>query len=366
MTAKLGRALTIVAVVSAAAVLHAASAADKVLGPTLFAGWQTRNVTGPVVVREAGGAGWRMYYSGSATEQASDAAWDLWATGLATSRDGRRWAYADGYEPVLSGRRFLEGEVVEAGPRAASFDALEARVGSVLHVGPRWWMWYTGWDGEGRATGPGLVEKVHFRIGAAVSADGRRWTKQPGAAGAGSVLGLAGEPGESVLAVGSPAVIADGASFRMWHETYGGATWRIAHATSSDGVHWTTTGVVLEPGPAGAPDELGARHPVVLTLTSGYELWYQGRSRSRPAFHVMRARSADGRTWRKVEGEVTLHPDPPVGGDEEIQVGTVIARPAGGREVFFSKETAVPRAAAFGVVTSRTTSIYAESVRVPE
>ena len=366
MTALLGRSLALVGAVTAAAALHAAApAADKVLGPTLFAGWQTRNVAGPVVVREAA-AGWRMYYSGSATEQASDAAWDVWATGLATSRDGRRWSYADGYEPVLSGRRFLEGEVVDPAPRTASFDAQEARVGSVLRVGPRWWMWYTGWDGERRAAGPGRVEKVHFRIGAAVSSDGRRWTKQPGPDGADSVLGLAAAPGESVLAVGSPAVVGDGASFRMWHETYDGATWRIAHATSPDGVHWTRTGVVLEPGPAGALDELGARHPVVVSLPSGYELWYQGRSRSQPAFHVMRARSADGRTWRKVESEVTLHPDPPVGGDEEIQVGSVIARPAGGREVFFSKETAVPRTAAFGIVTSRTTSIYSEIVRVSE
>ena len=78
------------------------------------------------------------------------------------------------------------------------------------------------------------------------------------------------------------------------------------------------------------------------------------------------ARSADGSSWRKVESEVALHPDPPVTGDEEIQVGSVIVRPFGEREVFFSKETVVPRTAAFGVVSSRTTSIYAETVRVAE
>ena len=286
MTAGVGRALVLAAALAGAgAALHAAAApaAEKVLGPTLFAGWQTRNVAGPVVVREAS-VGWRMYYSGSATEQANDAAWDLWATGLATSRDGRHWSYADGYEPVLSGRRFLEGEVVDPAPRPAGFDALEARVGSVLRVGPRWWLWYTGWDGERRTGGPDRVEKIHFRIGAAISSDGRRWTKPPGVDGAGGVVGLAAAPGERVLSVGAPAVLGDGSSFRMWHEAYDGATWRIAHATSADGVHWARTGVVLEPGPAGAPDELGARHPVVVALPSGYELWYQGRSRSSPAW----------------------------------------------------------------------------------
>jgi hypothetical protein len=301
--------------------------AVRVLAPTLFAGWQTRNVSDPVVVRDAVGGGLRMYYSGSATEQASDAAWDLWATGAALSPDGRRWTWLrGGYEPVLRGHRFLEGDVV-ADARTA-FDALEARVGAVIREGARWRMWYTGWNGDDRAVGAGRFEKVHFRIGAAVSDDG---------------------PG-----------------YRMWYEAYDGTAWRVAQAESADGVRWTKAGVAIEPGPAGALDERGARHPVVIALRSGYELWYQGRSAASPEFHVLRARSADGRAWLKIESEITLHPDPPAKGDEDVRVGSVLRRADGGREVYFAKETAVPRAAAFGAVETRTTAIWAEVVGVRE
>ena len=38
--------------------------ARRVLAPTGFPGWQTRNVTFPVVVRDPGRGLWRMYYTG--------------------------------------------------------------------------------------------------------------------------------------------------------------------------------------------------------------------------------------------------------------------------------------------------------------
>jgi hypothetical protein len=306
-----------------------------------------------------------MFYSGSATEQVNDAAWDVWATGLATSADGRRWAYADGYEPVLPAHPFLEGEVVDAALRAQAFDAMEARVGSVVHAGAAWWMWYTGWNGDDRAVAGGGQEKVHFRIGAAVSTDGVAWTKRAGAAGAGAVLGLAAAGGTDAVSVGAPAVVREGTGFRMWHETGDGTTWWIAEASSPDGLVWTKTGVTLEPGPAGSLDELGTRHPVVVAAASGLELWYQGRSRASPAFHVLVARSTDGRTWRKLPGEIALHPDPPPAGDEDLRVGSVLRRPDGRRDVFFSKETRTARAAPLGTVESRTTAIYAEVVAEP-
>jgi hypothetical protein len=354
------------AAVGAAPRVPAAPAPVPVLGPTLFAGWQTANVSDPVVVRDPSAGGFRMYYSGSATEQVSDAAWDLWATGLVTSRDGRHWAYPDDYEPVLPAARFLEGEVVDPARRSAVFDSMEARVGSVVRAGARSWMYYTGWNGDDRPAGRGRAEKVHFRIGAAVSADGRRWSKRAGGAEAGAVLGLGASGAPDALSIGSPTVVRERLRFRMWYETGDGSTWRVAHATSPDGLAWTATGVVLEPGAGGSLDELGARHPVVLAVTSGYELWYQGRSRSSPAFHVLRARSVDGRVWRKVAGEVALRAGAALEGDEEIRVGSVLARPDGGREVFFAKETTSTRAAAFGTVSRRTTAIYAEMVAAAE
>jgi hypothetical protein len=120
---------------------------------------------------------------------------------------------------------------------------------------------------------------------------------------------------------------------------------------------------VLEGGGPGALDARGARHPLVRATASGLELWYQGRSVSEPAYHVLRARSTDGRAWTKVAGEVALHPDPPLAGDERIHAGSVVARPDGSLLVFFAKETADSRPGPWGPVVDRTTAIYSEPVR---
>jgi hypothetical protein len=151
--------------------------------------------------------------------------------------------------------------------------------------------------------------------------------------------------------------------YHLWYEAYDGSAWRIARAESTDGLAWTKGGIALEGGGEATRDALGARHPVVRKTAGGFELWYQGRSRSMPAFHVLRARSTDGRTWTKVDGEVALHPDPPLAGDERIHAGSLLARPDGSLLVFFAKETAVSRAGPWGRVQDRTTAIYSEAVR---
>ncbi len=331
------------------------------LAPTLFAGWQARHVADPVVVRDAATGRWRMYYSAAATDEVSPAAWDLWVTGLVTSPDGSRWSYPDAYEPVLTGRPFAEGEVVDERATSA-FDALEARAGAVLRRGGLWWMWYTGWNGASRSLGPGLAEKARFRIGAATSPDGVRWTKRPGHADHGAVLAEGPDGAPDALGVASPSVLAGADGLTMWYAADDGGTSRIARATSTDGIAWTRSGVVLEPGGPGALDELGVRHPVVVRTRQGYELWYQGRSRTSPAFHVLRALSADGVRWTRVPGAVALEGDVAPAGDEEIRVGTVIARPDGRRDVFFSKETTETRRTPGGPMSRRSTAIYRQTV----
>ena len=337
--------------------------ARKVLAPTGFPGWQTHNVCFPFVVRDPATARWRMYYTGSATDQRSESAWDLWVTGVATSSDLVRWKYPDDYEPVIVGRRFLEGDLVEYGGAAPTFDAIVASAAWVLKDGAGWRAWYTGWNGDERPLGGGRVEQVHFRIGYASSPDGLRWTRRPGAAEEGAMLGL-GAPGEiDALAAAHPSVLAVGATYHLWYEAYDGTTWRIAHAHSADGVLWTKDGAVLPSGAADALDGLGARDPVVRKTADGFELWYQGRSRASPSFPVRRATSADGVTWTRDAREVVLHPDPPLAGDERVHVGSVLPRPDGSLLVFFAKETAVPRAATWGTVIDRSTAIYSETVR---
>jgi hypothetical protein len=337
--------------------------ARKVLAPTNFPGWQTHNVTFPLVVRDPARGVWRMYYTGSATDQVGDGAWDLWSTGVVTSRDLVRWTYPEDYEPVLIGRRFLEGDLVDLSGRDQPFDAVLAAATSVLRDGTGWHAWYTAWNGDERSLGGGRVEQVHSRIGHATSTDGLRWTKRPGAAELGAALGL-GAPGSiDAVSAAHPSVVKVGTTYHLWYEAYDGHTWRIAHAHSADGLAWTKDGALLEPGAEGALDARGARQPVVRQTAAGYELWYQGRSSSRPAFHVLRAHSADGLTWTKDAHEVALHPDPPLKDDETIHVGSLLPRPDGSLLVFFAKETSATRAATWGTLEDRTTSIYSETVR---
>ena len=359
----LSRALVGLASVGLVAAAPSAAPARKVLAPTGFPGWQTHNVALPVVVRDPGTGLWRMYYTGSATEQISDGAWDLWMTGVVTSRDLVRWRYPADYEPVLMGTRFLEGDLVGLGGAPRPFDGIVASVTSVLRDGPQWRAWYTGWNGDERSLGGGRVEKVRLRIGHATSPDGLRWTKRPGPAEEGSALGLGGLGAIDALAAAHPSVLKVGLTYHLWYEAWDGDTWRIAHARSADGLAWTKDGVALEPGSGEALDALGARHPVARKTGSGYELWYQGRSRSAPAFHVLRARSADGVTWTRDPGEVALHPDPPLGADERVHAGSVLARPDGSLLVFFARERATAQAGTWGPVEERTTAIYSQTVR---
>jgi hypothetical protein len=341
----------------------AVARARKVLAPTGFPGWQTHNVTSPVVVRDAARGRWRMYYTGSATDQITDSAWDLWVTGVATSGDLAQWSYPDDYEPVLIGQRLLEGDVVETAAGPPRFDAIVASATAVMRDGSQWRAWYTGWNGDESPLAGGRVEKVHFRIGEAASPDGLRWARRDGPGAGGATLGLGDAGAIDAVSAAHPALIKAGALYQLWYEAYDGRVWRIAHAESRDGTAWTKTGAAVEPGGRGALDALGARHPMVRAVAGGYELWYEGRSEAAPAFHVLRARSSDGRAWTKVEAEVALHPDPPLAGDEHIHAGSVIARPDGTLLVFFAKETAVWREGPWGPVEERSTAIYSEAVR---
>jgi hypothetical protein len=337
--------------------------ARRVLAPTGFPGWQTRNVTFPVVVRDPGLGLWRMYYTGSATDQVGAAAWDLWSTGVVTSRDLLAWRYPDDYAPVLTGPRLREGDLLELSGREVPFDAILVAATSVLRDGAGWRAWYTAWGGDERSLGAGRVEQVHFRIGQATSPDGLAWTKRPGAAERGAALGLGADGAVDAVSAGHPSVVKAGLTYHLWYEAYDGRTWRIAHAHSADGSTWQKDGIALEPGAEGALDARGARHPVVRRTPAGYELWYQGLSASRPAFHVLRARSADGVVWTKEPGEIALHPDPPLKDDELIQVGSLVPRADGSLLVFFAKETAETRAATWGPLVDRSTAIYSETVR---
>ena len=130
------------------------------------------------------------------------------------------------------------------------------------------------------------------------------------------------------------------------------------------GTNWTRRGVALAPGGKGDLDHLGARNPVVVKRGGGYELWYQGKSASAPRCHVLRATSADGRAWKKEPGEVTLHPEDPLDGDEEMYVDSVLPLPDDCCQVFFAKENSSTRPVQDeGTVDMKRSCIYTEVVK---
>lgn len=357
------RVRALVALLALAAVAAAPSApsgkATLAVSPRFFPVWQARNVAFPFVLRDSQTGLLRMYYAGSGAAQLGPSAWDQWATGLATSRDGIRWTFPHDYEPVLPAYRFATGEVVEPA-RRAHFDAMGAFGVCVLRDGPRWLMWYTGWNGDDAVDAAGRAQPVHYRIGLATSPDGVEWTPQPGDAGAGAVLGLGPEGTADSVAAGQPFVVREGGAYRMWYEAFDGRTWRIATARSSDGRAWTRAGVALEPGTAGARDALGTRNPVVVQRRGRWELWYQGRSAASPSFHVLRASSDDGRVFTKLRGEML--PDPPLRDEEALHADSAIVLPGGALRVFFARERTLARRVAWGQARSHSFHIYSAVV----
>jgi hypothetical protein len=338
--------------------------AVRILSPRFFPGWQARDVCHPFVVLEAPGR-YRMYYSGSGAEQHNESVWDQWVTGYVTSTDTIAWKFPESYEQVLFARKLMEGDALQPEELASQFDSVYAIGACIIREGPEWKVWYTGWNGRTEHIGGGLTKKIEFRIGHATSPDGMAWVKAAGSAGAGAVLGL-GEPGQpDSKGAAHPHVIEDSGTYRMWYEGTDGNAWRLLHATSADGRAWTKRGVALDLGPGGSLDERGLRNPLVLQRKGRYELWYQGQSRQGRlpvSFHILRAVSGDGVTWTKIDGEVALHPEPPISGDEQVLVDSATVLPGGAVQVFFARQLTTSRAVTYGTVTDRNYHIYTEVV----
>jgi hypothetical protein len=335
--------------------------AVKILSPRFFPGWQARDVCHPFLVLEAPGR-YRMYYSGSGAERHNESVWDQWVTGLVTSSDTLAWKFPENYEQVLFARKLAEGELLDPEVLASRFDSVYAIGACVIRDGAAWKAWYTGWNGRTEHDAGGLTKRVEFRIGFAESRDGLTWVKAAGPAGAGSVLGPGDPGGPDARGAAHPHVLKEGEAYRMWYEGFDGTVWRLLHADSRDGLDWTKRGLALGPGGSGSPDERGLRNPLVLLRKGRYELWYQGRSRSPERFRVLRALSADGIAWMKAAGEVALHPDPPLEGDEEVLADSALILPDGSVQVFFARQVTTMKALTYGAVMDRNFHIYTEVV----
>jgi cysteine-rich repeat protein len=93
-----------------------------------------------------------------------------------------------------------------------------------------------------------------------------------------------------------PTVVWDGSLFRLWYLEGS----KISHATSPDGATWTMVqSDVLPKGPTGAFDQALVRYPTVLPDDAGgWTLWYTGATPA-SVYSIGRATSVNGTTWAK-------------------------------------------------------------------
>ncbi len=171
---------------------------------------------------------------------------------------------------------------------AGAWDAASAGEPAVIKDGSTYKAWYTGQDAQGV-----------FRIGYATSADGKVWTKS----GSNPVLNIGGAGAFDAAGIASPAVIKDGATYKMWYMgDDANGTVAIGYATSSDGITWTKQNSGNAVFTQGAPWEVnGVGSPSVILDGSTLKMWYTGKSGGGiiGTLAIGYATSADGITWTR-------------------------------------------------------------------
>jgi hypothetical protein len=205
--------------------------------------------------------------------------------GYATSPDGINWTLVDpaALAPSLDANRF---------------DQLEASQGWVIADGDTFKMWYWGFNSNFGQTGISS-------IGYARSTDGRNWTRVNGPGTFGSVYDPIMDGGIGALV--TPCVIKDGNTYRMWYGRNTGFQFRVAYATSANGINWTnvpgtgTNGAVLDWGPAGNFDEKTVAWPAVIKTAQGFMMWYDGVDDANTS-RLGCAVSSDGINWTRLRG----------------------------------------------------------------
>jgi uncharacterized repeat protein (TIGR01451 family) len=240
---------------------------NPVLGTGAVGSWDSAGVLAPTVLKDGGS--YRLWYTG--IDHLGNR-----AIGYAISPDGIHWTkYSE--NPVLHPTQSWETNGVSAP--------------TVAFEGGIYKMWYSGRDNNGIT-----------RIGYATSPDSIHWTA------------YADNP---VLNIGSPDLYDDGyvhdptvlkiaGLYHMWFEAFDGGTSRIGHATSPDGVHWTTKypNPAVDIGTPGTWDWVKVYSPSIAQANGRYFLWYAGTTLP-AARQLGYATSADGSTWAK-RGKVVL------------------------------------------------------------
>jgi hypothetical protein len=307
-----------------------------------YPGWQAWNVADPFVLREGAVGRYLLFYAGTGSSRLNTSVWDDWSIGVSTSADGRTFDVGDDYDPILVGRRWMEGEVLDPDELRTSFDSVAVSAPCVLRDSDGYRMWYTGWNGDSVHEGGGKDRMLHQRIGLAASSDGCAWKKLRGGGDLGAVLGLGTDGSPDAEAVRQPWVRRERGGYRMWYEGADGRTTRILSAASRDGLRWERQGVALDLGAPGAPDALGLGRPVVIERQGRLELWYRGVAAGRAHARLLRAVSRDGLRWTKLPGEIDLWGGRAAQGD--AFVGSILVGATGECHVYFATKRSLPPA----------------------
>ncbi len=162
----------------------------------------------------------------------------------------------------------------------------------------------------------------HDRIFQAESRDGRAWIRK----------GLALDRGGSNH-VNDPSVVRVEKHYWMYYTRADNEVFDdIGLADSTDGLHWTSRGAVLKPGPAGAWDALLVGRPSVIRDRGRFRMWYDGRKDLPPGAPaagaptspssrraVGYAESTDGLHWTKALTNPVFEHD--AGGVDVVRIG---------------------------------------------
>lgn len=250
------------------------------------------------------GAVYRLYYGGSdATGDCAGINGSHWRIGLAESTDGVTWTRVPGSGPG--------GEILGLG-EPGDFDSFLAYRPFVLEDGDVYRMWYNG-SAEPFNCPTGILADDRRIGYAESSDGVQWTKLNDGPGPGGSVLPLGPPGAFDSQQVGYAWVLKDGAEYKLYYSANDAQNfWRVGLAVSSDGRGWTkvrgteANGAVLDLGPPGSLDGSCAYQPsVVKERDQLYRMWYRGcsapgRFGGPSAGAIGYAESNDGITWVKI------------------------------------------------------------------
>jgi hypothetical protein len=207
--------------------------------------------------------------------------------------------------------------------RLGAFDDCGAMPGSLVEHDGRLLLYYTGWT---------LARAVpfFFFIGLAESRDGgetfQRLSEAP----------VVGRNRYDPFLTAAPWVVKESGNFRMWYVS--GTEWvassgrsappvhyySIKHATSENGVVWTTNDHLCLPY---LENEHAIARPVVTPVTDGYRMIYSAR-RLGETYRIYSAISRDGLSWQR-EPEPLIDVAPSGWDSEMVCYGSLLDTPEG-------------------------------------